>query len=247
MEQPKMILFDYGNTLLYEPDFDLLRGEREIFQHVVSNPDNVTVEQAHAFDAKLFAKYNDCRKQGFEIHEWQGIRFKYEYLRIRLDISYEEAEQILWENTSPGACMPGVREMLAYLEKSGIRSGVISNIAWSGRALTDRINRLLPENRFEFIIASSEYGFRKPEPLLFELALRKADLGAEDVWYIGNSIRADIYGANSAGIFPVLYEETAIEDPWAGENEGLQMDFPHLHIHNWGELVRILKNTGDDR
>lgn len=241
IKKPKMILFDYGQTLLYEPNFDLLRGTRAVFEHVVKNPDNITVEQLYEYDHRIFEAYADCRAEGYEIHEWQGLRFLYEYLRLELDISIEEAEKIMWENTSEGACMPGVKEMLAYLKEQGIRTGVISNIAWSGKALADRINRLLPENEFEFIIASSEYGFRKPNPLIFELALKKADLQPEEVWYCGDNVRADVYGAHSVGIFPVLYEEKRIESPWSGQNDGLEIDMPHLHIHEWDTFVAFLR------
>ena len=37
--RPKMILFDYGGTLLCEPEWDMLRGERAIFEHIVANID----------------------------------------------------------------------------------------------------------------------------------------------------------------------------------------------------------------
>jgi len=33
MNKPKMIIFDYGHTLLYEPDFDFVRGEKEVYKH----------------------------------------------------------------------------------------------------------------------------------------------------------------------------------------------------------------------
>ena len=54
MNRPKMILFDYGGTLLYEPKFDLLRGERAVFRYIKENPQNVTPEQAHSHDKELF-------------------------------------------------------------------------------------------------------------------------------------------------------------------------------------------------
>lgn len=241
INMPKMILFDYGNTLLYEPEFDLMRGAREVFKHVVKNPDNITVEQMQEFDNQLFAKYNDCRAEGFEIHEWQGLRFVYEYHNLELDISIEEAERIMWENSSKGACMPYVKEMLSCLKEQGIRTGVISNIAWSGKSLASRINRLLPENAFEFIIASSEYGLRKPNALLFELALKKANLSAEEVWYCGDNIRADVLGAHSVGIFPVHYEDLSVESVYRIDNSGIEVEFPYLHICDWRELVQILK------
>jgi hypothetical protein len=37
MTFPKTTLFDYGNTLLHEPDFDFLRGEEALFRHIKSN------------------------------------------------------------------------------------------------------------------------------------------------------------------------------------------------------------------
>lgn len=240
MNKPRMIIFDYGHTLLYEPEFDFLRGDREICNYIVKNPKNLTIDEINKFGAELFQNYDVCRKLGFEQHELQMLRLQYEYLGIELGISYAEAERILWNHVSWGACMPFVEEMLDCLNENGIRSGVISNIGWSGNALTERINRLLPKNQFEFIIASSEYGIRKPNPMLFELALQKANLQSSDVWYCGDNIKADVYGARNAGIFPVYYEEETIENPWIGLNDGLQIDFEHLHIHSWGEMINIL-------
>lgn len=242
MNKPGMIIFDYGHTLLYEPEIDFLRGEKEIYKHIVRNPNHLTVDEIKQFGTELYQKFDICRKQGFELHEWQMIRLEYEYLGIELDLSYAEAEKILWDHVSWGACMPYVEEMLNYLQEHGIRSGVISNIGWSGKALKDRINRLLPKNQLEFIIASSEYGIRKPDPMIFELALQKADLQPSDVWYCGDNIKADVYGAMGAGIFPVFYDNETIENPWVGKNNDLPIDFEHLHIHNWNELINILES-----
>jgi len=43
--RPKMILFDYGGTLLCEPEWDMLRGEKALFEHIVSNPHHYTPEE----------------------------------------------------------------------------------------------------------------------------------------------------------------------------------------------------------
>ena len=240
MNRPKMIIFDYGHTLLYEPDFDFVRGEKEVYKHIVKNPRNLSPEEIINFGEDLYLKLTECRKLGLELHEWQFMRLQYEYLGIELDISYEEAERIMWNNVSKGACMPYVKEMLSYLKEKGIRSGVISNIGWSGNALKERIDRLLPDNQFEFIIASSEYCIRKPNHMIFELALQKAGLPASDVWYCGDNLYADVYGAKSAGIFPVHYDEKSIENPWGKANTDIQIDFEYLHINNWLEMIEVI-------
>lgn len=241
MKKPKMIIFDYGHTLLCETGFDFLRGEESLFEYVKSNKNNLTPKQVCDFAQELFEKISVLRELGLELHEWQFQRFfLYEYLEIELSISLPEAEKIFWYHVSPGAMMPNSDRMIDFINASGIRSGVISNISLSGAALTERINRLLPQNRFEFIIASSEYMFRKPNPMLFELALKKAGLNAGDVWFCGDNIKADVEGSAAVGMFPVWYEDKTMDNPMT-QNDGAIPECDHLHIHDWNELIEILE------
>ena len=145
MDKPKMILFDYGGTILCEPESDFLKGEKAVFQHIKENPKNITPEQAHIYDEELFGKADKFRNMGFEVHEWPLLRCKYEALNIKFDISIEEIETILWDNACAGGKMPYISELLSFLDQKGIRTGVISNIGWSGNALFRRINRLKSE------------------------------------------------------------------------------------------------------
>ncbi|MDO4572971.1 MAG: hypothetical protein Q4C13_06345, partial [Clostridia bacterium] len=65
MNHPKMIIFDYGHTLLYEPGWDAVRGERALFEHVKSNKYHLTPEQVADYSADLFEKIGVVRKNGF--------------------------------------------------------------------------------------------------------------------------------------------------------------------------------------
>lgn len=242
MSKPIMILFDYGNTLLYEPVFDALRGTEALFSYIKCNKNNLSAEQVNEFSQKLFGQTEAVRGIGFELHEWQIQRFLYEYLEIEFNISMPEAEKIFWDNASPGALMPDIEKVLEYINKNGIRSGVISNICFSGAALAERINRLLQQNNFEFIIASSEYIYRKPNPLLFELALKKAGLMAEEVWFCGDNAVADVGGASSVGIFPVWYEDKTVGNPWKDRDGAACPKCQHLHINSWLELIDALES-----
>lgn len=241
MKKPEMIIFDYGHTLLYEPDFDAMRCEEAAYSYIVENPQNLTAEQIYVEVQRMFAKFQEQRNSGIEIHEWQFMRLVYEYLGLKFSISYRELEEIEWNAASPGAVMPGAGEMLDYLNNAGIRTAVISNIGWSGNALTNRIKRLLPNNRFEFIMASSEYVIRKPNKMLFETALRKAKLSAGSVWYCGDNMTADVKGAHEAGMYPVLYEGTAPDEVNFFVSQSEAVDFEYLHIHDWSEMTAILK------
>lgn len=241
MNQPKkpaMILFDYGGTILHEPDIDFLRSEQVIFRHVISNPHHHTAEELNDWENKRFQSLQPVRDLDAELTEMQLLRLKYELFDIKLDISYEEAEWLKWSEACPltERCRSThIEELLRFLHENGIRTGVISNIGWSGAALSRRIQILLPDNHFEFILASSDYGIRKPDRMLFQVALMKAGLEPGDVWYCGDTFDKDVVGAHASGIFPVYYQlfRAADDTPTAPP----QTDFPYLTIRDWQELI----------
>ena len=240
MTRPDMIMFDYGHTLLCEPDFSTLRGTEALMEHMTSNPDGLSAQQIDDFVKGIYKELYRARKIDIEVHEHHAERFAYEYLGIGFDIPYSEVERIYWNATTEGDIMPHVDELIGFLNEKGIRTAVVSNIGWSEQALTERINRLLPNNRFEFVIATSEYVFRKPDRMIFELALRKAGLSADKVWYCGDSMKNDVLGAHGADIFPVHYDEQSIENLWADKVKSDKPDFDYLCITDWRELITIL-------
>ena len=228
MERPGMILFDYGETLIHEAAIDLLRGERAVFQYVAENPRHITPEEAAAFGGVIFERANASRVLGFEVHEWPMLRCKYEALGLKFSLPTEELEEVLWDGLEPGRPTEHIEELLGYLREQGIPTGVISNIGWSGRALERRLGRLLPGHRFEFVVASSEYVMRKPDPVIFAVALEKAGMEAGQVWFCGDNPVADVEGARASGLFPVLYRP---EGPQGAEC---------LPVRDWRELIGIL-------
>ena len=238
---PEMIIFDYGQTLIYEPEFNTLAGNRALMKYIKTNKYNLSAEQIDEHSMKLYNELSRVKSMNIELHERQFQRLLYEYLGIVLSIPYEEVEIIFWDSTSPGSPMPGVGKMLADIKRFGIRSAVISNIGYSGAALCERINRLLPDNEFEFIIASSEYAIRKPNPVIFRLAARKANLAEENIWYCGDNISADIAGASAAGMFPVWYDCGDVNYPRDREPDA-NPQCGHLHIRNWSELEIFLND-----
>ena len=140
----------------------------------------------------------------------------------------------------PDKIMPNTDKMLDYLKTKNIRSGVISNLSFSSCNLTERINSLLPDNDFEFIITSSDYVYRKPTKMIFDLALRKAELSTDEVWFCGDNTKSDIYGAAEAGIFPVWYHSD-IECTYRDKALDTRPECSHLYIRDWLGLIEVLE------
>ncbi len=239
---PEMILFDYGHTLLCEPSWNPLRGEIELCKYLTKNPQNLTAEEICGFSESLFGGFHDVRwlQNGCEVSEYTLMRLKNEYLGLEYSVTLEEAEIILFNGISPGDIMPGADKMLDCLNSAGIRTAVVSNNSYSSAALAERFSRLLPNNRFEFIISSADYAVRKPNPLIFNLALRKAGLTADKVWYCGDRPDIDVEGSSAVGMFPVWYDND-MECTYRDKSAEIAPSCPLLHMSEWSEMTESLK------
>ena len=233
---PDMIMFDYGHTLLYETDCDIKRGVSELFKHIARNPRNITVDDyVNAVDEVYGKAENVIKNEQCVISAQACDRVIASLLNIEFELTPLEQEVMFWTASANCAAMPQADIMLDHLNSKGIRTGMVTNIIWSGEAMRERLNRLLPNNRIEIIAASSDYIFRKPSKILFDIALNKAGLPPDKVWYCGDNPKADVEGAAGAGIFPVWYDN---------DSEYKDRDYvpkcEHLHIKDWSEMIKIL-------
>jgi putative hydrolase of the HAD superfamily len=243
MKQPKMILFDYGGTLIYEPDFSPSAGNGAIYPYICENPQNVTLETFVTYLPNLFDEIRALRGELIEIHEHTFLRYVLEHFNMKLSVSIEEAEWIIWNGISKGKEMPGAAKMLENIRSKGIRTGIISNLCWSNTALTRRLKQFFPEHEFDFVITSSEYIFRKPDPHIFEIAARKAQLEPEEIWYCGNDVEADVIGAHGAGMYPIHYDDKRIPSSLHEKNEKTVTPFSYCRIDSWEELEELLAHA----
>ena len=234
MRKPKMILFDYGQTLANQKQFDGIAGTKAVMKYATKNKYNHTAEDVMAAVDAINMEIADAKHHlvQIEVPNHMFTAYLYQSLGIEISLTAQDIDRVFWNAASPGVPSDGIEDFLEFLKEQGIRTGVITNITFCGDAVIDRINNLLPKHNFEFIIATSEYMFRKPNKRIFELALGKADLQPEDVWYIGDNYLCDVVGARSAGIFPVWYIG-ATADP-KGEDDVLT-------ISHWDELQRQIE------
>jgi len=235
MNLPEMIIFDYGQTLVYEKPYDVLSGITSVLEHAIVNPDNVEAEELTAFANEIFAETVRYKSLStIEIHNLNFQNYVYEYFGLEFDKSPLEIER-LFENASSSADPTNnIELLLQLLHEKGIRTSVISNMSFSGPMLKERINNYIPNHNFEFILASSEYVYRKPDRRIFELALKKARLQPQQVWYCGDNVICDVDGSANCGIYPVWYKGSP-----GMINEG-QPNNPCLEINDWSELIEIL-------
>lgn len=208
MNKPVAILFDAGDTLVEYYENNPLKGTRELLKKA-NNPDFITAEEIQEYVGEIGGAFNNSRElSGIEYSMRSFQRFLYEMHNISFDLTPLEIEDIFNKSAFVGTKMDGAQEFLDFLEKVGIRKAILSNSAFSEEAIREELrNYGIDDTSFEFVISTSEYGFRKPDRRIFELALKKLNLKCEDVWYIGNSFKYDVVGAQNAGILPIWFNK----------------------------------------
>jgi putative hydrolase of the HAD superfamily len=103
---------------------------------------------------------------------------------------------------------------LSALAADGIRVGLISN---SHRCLVSFQSHFGLAGLISAVVSSSEHGFMKPHPSIFEAALRLVGVPAGEAVMVGDSLRQDIDGALRAGMRAVLLHRGGRFHPLAEE------------------------------
>jgi len=105
----------------------------------------------------------------------------------------------------------GVFDTLDALRRRGIHLGIVSNID------DDQLGHLLEiaaiGSYFDSILSSEQAQSCKPDPGIFEEAVRRAGCVAEEALFVGDTLAQDIAGANRVGLRSVLLWHRDDRDP----------------------------------
>lgn len=117
---------------------------------------------------------------------------------------------------------------LERLKEQGIQLVLITNGNAEGQRW--KINKFSLEQYFEFCLVEGEIGFGKPDSRVFELALNKLALKAEEVWMVGDNLVWDVQAPQKLGIFSIWNDYRK-----KGLPEGSEV-IPDRIINSIGEL-----------
>jgi len=206
------ILFDLGDTLI---DFGRVdahalfeQGARLAHEHLQKLGQPVP-SFAHFHRRQFWSirwNYLKSRITGREFNSLDLIRRNSR--RWGQTLSDEQFLELAWCYYQPlrdcASVQEGLAEMLEGFRRIGIQLGVVSNTFVPGEML-DR--HLAEEGLLDLLpvrVYSCDVRYRKPHPSIFRDALRRLGVPAGEACFVGDSPRADIYGANRAGLMSVL-------------------------------------------
>jgi putative hydrolase of the HAD superfamily len=207
----KAVFIDVGNTLLYEKP-----SRFEIY-----------AERARARDLQLDAKEMRLlmTRAHRELPREIGGAFRYsdtwfhsyierifhDYLGLlNTEIGPLRAELFgRFSDPATFGVFEGGMAMLDDWRERGLKVGVISN--WSAR-LPALLDALDISRRVDFVLCSAIERLEKPDPLIFERALAKAGVRADEAIHAGDDFEKDVLGAQRVGLRAVLVDHEGSAD-----------------------------------
>jgi FMN phosphatase YigB (HAD superfamily) len=118
--------------------------------------------------------------------------------------------QIIFRDPATCIVFPEVFETLNALRRMVPKLGILSNWGWHLPELCEQLG-LAPY--FDFIVVSARVGCSKPNPCIFREMLRQAGTTPERTLHVGDSLSADVRGAQAVGVTGVLIDRHGATQP----------------------------------
>jgi putative hydrolase of the HAD superfamily len=209
----KAVFFDVDFTLIYPGP--MFQGEGYVqfcrrygmevdagrFPHAVLAAAPILDEvQSHEYDASIFVRYT--RRI---IEEMGGAGDQLDACASEIYAEWAACQHFfLYDDVEPA-----LRELAAR----GLKIGLISN---SHRCLVSFQQHFALDGLIAAAISSSEHGYLKPHPSIFESALARAGVSATESMMVGDSYAHDVEGARQVGMRGILVQRsprTAVSVP----------------------------------
>jgi HAD superfamily hydrolase (TIGR01509 family) len=109
-----------------------------------------------------------------------------------------EAEHAAWQ---PARMLASTTHaLLEALRDRGLRVGLVSNALDPPPLLHRDLEQMGVAQRLDVAVFSSEVGWRKPHPAIFERALDAIGVSAGDTLFVGDTLATDVAGAAALGM-----------------------------------------------
>jgi putative hydrolase of the HAD superfamily len=194
------VIFDLWNTIAVWPEDLWAETRPRVAEHL-----GLTVEE---FESRWYGELAHLREMG-PMSDVLDL----------FDLTSEDAERVTAlrrEVTRRGLVpVPGAVETIAALRERGLKTGLIT-------VCSEDVVKLWEETDFHGLfdaeVFSAAVGLRKPDPRIYEIALEKLGVAAEDAVFVGDGANDELGGAERVGMTAVGVESPTGElpDDWAG-------------------------------
>lgn len=217
----RCILFDLGETLWSRGDaknwerLEISANQRAVAllrehfaSHLPANLDDLTLgmrlrEAFNQYARTLIRRNPDIEPHGPTVAMETLLQWDIEGVDIEFGEAIFEALRMRIPESRP--LFKDTLSTLAALQQRNFLLGVVTNRIWGGKPFREDLQTLGLDNYFDLhkIAVSGDLGVRKPNPAIFLHALNELNVAPENAVMVGDSLNADILGAQRLGIFAV--------------------------------------------
>ncbi|MBS2533294.1 HAD family hydrolase [Catenulispora sp. NF23] len=200
---PQAVLWDVGMTLIHPSGLVMVEELERAGAAIRIAPDVAAAALAAAAEAHRVDVPCDITRAQAVGRAWGSILglapdiavAAWQRCTARTDLYRDRDEQAV--------------DVLTRLRERGVRLAVVSNDD-KGTVREELLAFGLLEF-FEVVVGSNLIGCEKPEPRIFATALDRIGCRPHEVWFVGDGVLNDIFGAFAAGIAkPILYDRFGI-------------------------------------
>ena len=205
----RAILFDFGHTLVdfqrtqeaLHAAYEQIRSRIEAVAYMeVPELLDLVERVAGGVDRLVEQSYEERRLQ--ELDQAQLLRDS--FATIGFDLPDDVLEHIVHLDHSAYSnsltVTPEVMSTLEELRGRGYRMGLVSNISLRHTLVSEDLDRLGLAPFLDATVFSSEIGFRKPDPRIFQTALERLGSDPAETVFVGDRLLDDISGARAVGM-----------------------------------------------
>ncbi|MGB9784279.1 MAG: HAD family hydrolase [Fervidicoccaceae archaeon] len=199
------VTFDLWYTLIYETEQDEMKYQEMRLMAIKKALEEIGA----SFDEKILPKsFLHLRKFSLSIPYENFLKLLASSLGISLEkdqlevVKQRYLEEIERYEIKLG---PGVPEILEELKKKGLKTAIVSNTSFPEKALWKILGRKGVSQYLDAIVSSSDEGTEKPNPAIFQIAIKRIGVTSERSIHVGDSCIEDYFGSLAAGMKAILY------------------------------------------
>lgn len=257
---PKAVLFDLGDTLWHFPKMPAAMDIRtETMRRIRAALEDIGLPfegelrflgreiRLGVEKADRAAYESDCVSPDFnEVVRQIAARVG------EREFTYDEGAK-LWDAWNLGGLILGrsmfddAYQTLDWLRDHGYRLGCVTNRVFGGPRFVEEMEELGLDKYFESVAVSCDIGYMKPHPKCYQYTLDEMKLDPNDCVMVGDSLKADVQGAQALGMTAVWRRVRKADPPHEPEQvgEGPHGDGDVSAPANRAQTGRALGNYAD--
>lgn len=208
----KAILFDMGSTLLEfeNSTWDVLRRLSTETGYEFLKEKNLILPNLEEFSNVLSAEFLKARSeiaQSLKELKFENVIFEF-FRDLNLSTSdgiYGSFLEVYYKPvTDQVTLVDGAEKVLKFFKEKNLKIGLISNTIFPEEFHLRELKRFELYPYLDAHFFSSQVGYRKPHPQIFQLALEKLEVDSSDAVFVGDRLEEDVGGAQNVGMKGIL-------------------------------------------